>query len=119
VFSSVTLREHSPDAFDFLVLLGQSLLGFVTEDAELGGQPLDAELLRLATLQPAKHFIRTANIALRRAASRCVSESYSFGFLVSGGEFLSLVLQTTKFDLQLVKAPVKLGQVVLGLVQVI
>lgn len=48
-----------------------------------------------------------------------MTRTYSFGFLVGGGQFITLVLQTTQLQFQFVQATVQLVDDALGLMQII
>lgn len=48
-----------------------------------------------------------------------MTRTYSFGFLVGSGQFITLVLQTTQLQFQFVQATVQLVDDALGLMQII
>jgi hypothetical protein len=49
----------------------------------------------------------------------CSRTTYSFGFLVGGGQFLALVLETADFELVLVETTSHLADGALGLTEII
>lgn len=48
-----------------------------------------------------------------------MTRTYSFGFLVGSGQFITLVLQATQLQFQFVQATVQLVDDALGLMQII
>lgn len=68
-----------------------------------------------SALRPCKEGERLARALLEVIVTR----TYSFGFLVGSGQFITLVLQTTQLQFQFVQATVQLVDDALGLMQII